>query len=239
MTWLLSSPDLLAQIVGLVLVIILPLLPAILIYLVLPKGNVSEGAGPFQGLRIKFGGGFGAYLIIALLAFAVFCYITSNSLKQVASLTSDNKELMRKVADLNTQLGVLEKQSAGNPREVWTVHGNVDLDSNEKSLSLSNITVSVRPPVDIGPTGYYEFPVIMPKQTSATEYPAITFTMEGYRPDEVSLRPGGELKKEYDRAAAAGDHSLQLRPALLKAKPRPTPTPSPSKRIPDPKTVHP
>jgi hypothetical protein len=254
MTWLLSSPDLLAQIVGLVLVIILPLIPAALLYLFIP-GNVSEGTtdpkkspdgtpadlgaavDPFHGLKIKVKGAFGGYLITAVLAFSVFCFITLNSLKQVTSLKVENTALTEKNKKLNEELDVQRKQSTENPREVWTVHGYVDLDLNEKSLSLSYITVSVRPPVDIGPTGYYEFPVIMPKYTNATVYPIITFTMEGYRSDEVPLRPDGELKKEYDRAAAAGDHSLQLRPALLRAKLRPTP--APSKIVPNPKTVHP
>jgi hypothetical protein len=53
----------------LALVVILPLIPAYILFKFLPStGKVS---GPLQGLNIKFGGAFGAYLIIFLALLAV------------------------------------------------------------------------------------------------------------------------------------------------------------------------
>lgn len=51
------------------LVILLPLLPAILIFLMFPKTEMVA-QGPLQGLSIRAGGAFGAYLIVLLVLMA-------------------------------------------------------------------------------------------------------------------------------------------------------------------------
>lgn len=48
------------------LVVLLPLLPAILIFLMFPKTEMVA-QGPLQGLSIRAGGAFGAYLIVLLV----------------------------------------------------------------------------------------------------------------------------------------------------------------------------
>src|SRR5436309_9966761 len=75
------------------LVIILPLLPAILIYKLLPQSQ-SDASGPFQGLKIKLGGAFGGYFIVALLIVFVFRTIKPTSWD----------EADRRAQDLNKQL---------------------------------------------------------------------------------------------------------------------------------------
>ena len=45
--------------------VLLPLVPAVLIYLIFPKSQTSIG-GPFAGLTLKAGGAFAAYFIVLL-----------------------------------------------------------------------------------------------------------------------------------------------------------------------------
>jgi uncharacterized membrane protein len=49
-----------------ILMVLLPLLPAILIFLIFPKAE-AFAQGPLQGLTIRAGGAFGAYLIVLLV----------------------------------------------------------------------------------------------------------------------------------------------------------------------------
>jgi hypothetical protein len=49
-----------------ILVVLLPLIPAFLIFLVFPKSDMAA-QGPLQGLSIRAGGAFGAYLIVLLV----------------------------------------------------------------------------------------------------------------------------------------------------------------------------
>lgn len=209
---LLSSPEMLAQIVGLILVLLLPLLPAILIYLIIPK-NVAEGTGPFQGLKIKVGGGFGAYLLTALLAFWVFRFITHNSLKEVVSLKSENTRLTEEVKNLNTQLTTLQVQLKDGALEVWTVSGSVDLAPNEHALPRSRISISVKPPPSIKSNGHFRFGVLMPtRKMGITDYPSIVFEMAGYQQDEISLDPAAKVlggQTQYEELPAQRHFALR------------------------------
>lgn len=59
-----------ANLVYIVVAVLLPILPAYLLYRLLPSETQVEG--PWQGLRIKLGGAFGGYFLVllAILAFA-------------------------------------------------------------------------------------------------------------------------------------------------------------------------
>ena len=49
-----------------ILMVLLPLVPAMLIFLVFPKTEMTA-SGPLQGLSIRAGGAFGAYLVVLLV----------------------------------------------------------------------------------------------------------------------------------------------------------------------------
>ncbi|HEV2719306.1 MAG TPA: hypothetical protein VG323_04745 [Thermoanaerobaculia bacterium] len=61
-------------IVVLTVLALLPLIPAILLFKLLPGGN-TEVEGPLAGLKVKLGGAFGGY--VALTAFLATFYATS------------------------------------------------------------------------------------------------------------------------------------------------------------------
>jgi len=52
-----------------ILLVLLPLLPAVLIFLIFPKTEMVA-QGPLQGLTIRAGGAFGAYLVVLLVLMA-------------------------------------------------------------------------------------------------------------------------------------------------------------------------
>ena len=54
----------------LTLIIVLPLIPAITLFAVLPKDEHASVEGPFQGFKLKLGGAFAAYFVIILFVWA-------------------------------------------------------------------------------------------------------------------------------------------------------------------------
>ena len=58
--------DSLMALLTLATLVLLPVIPAILIFKVLPTSS-AEVSGPFQGLRLKLGGAFSAYFVVVLL----------------------------------------------------------------------------------------------------------------------------------------------------------------------------
>jgi len=50
-------------------VILLPVVPALVIFKLLP-GSSADAEGPFQGLKLKLGGAFAGYFIVVLVAWA-------------------------------------------------------------------------------------------------------------------------------------------------------------------------
>lgn len=57
--------------------VLLPLVPAILIYIIFPKTEVGVG-GPFKGLQLNATGSFAAYLIVLLATFPLIVDQNSN-----------------------------------------------------------------------------------------------------------------------------------------------------------------
>jgi hypothetical protein len=61
-------------------VVLLPLVPAILLFKLLPSDATAEG--PWKGLKIKVGGAFAGYFIVALLLTGISYYYVSPPLTQ-------------------------------------------------------------------------------------------------------------------------------------------------------------
>ena len=89
-------------------VLLLPLIPAFLLYKFLPsKTNVS---GPFKGLNLKLTGAFGGYFLLVLTAIGVFFPLLKN---EQSKLIDQQNE---KIKQLESMLG---------SHQQWTMKGNV------------------------------------------------------------------------------------------------------------------
>jgi hypothetical protein len=89
-------------------VLLLPLIPAFLLYKFLPsKTNVS---GPFKGLNLKLTGAFGGYFLLVLTAIGVFFPLLKN---EQSKLIDQQNE---KIKQLESMLG---------SHQQWTMKGNI------------------------------------------------------------------------------------------------------------------
>lgn len=89
-------------------VLLLPLIPAFLLYKFLPsKTNVS---GPFKGLNLKLTGAFGGYFLLVVTAIGVFFPLLKNEQSRVIEQQDEKiKQLENTISD----------------RQQWTMKGNI------------------------------------------------------------------------------------------------------------------
>src|SRR5256885_13971987 len=88
--------------------LLLPLIPAFLLYKFLPsKTSVS---GPFKGLNLKLTGAFGGYFLLVLTAIGVFFPLLKND--------------QQKVIEQQKQR-IKELENAVSAKQQWVMKGNV------------------------------------------------------------------------------------------------------------------
>jgi len=89
-------------------ILILPLIPAFLLYKFLPsRTNVS---GPFKGLNIKLTGAFGGYFLLVLTAIAVFFPLLKND--QAKVIDQQNEKIK-------------QLENSMNSHQQWIMKGNI------------------------------------------------------------------------------------------------------------------
>lgn len=89
-------------------ILLLPAIPAYLLYAVLPSG--ADVSGPFKGLNIKLSGAFGGYFLLVLLSSG---YVAV--------------DLRGQITGLEDQIAELETKMAGVKRyEIWTIKGSIE-----------------------------------------------------------------------------------------------------------------
>ncbi len=95
--------------------LILPLIPAFLLYKFLPsKTNVT---GPFKGLNLKLTGAFGGYFLLVIVAVAVFFPLLKNDQMKII----DDQKLMLAEKDKR----ILELETTAQGKQRWQMIGNV------------------------------------------------------------------------------------------------------------------
>ena len=78
--------------------ILLPLVPAVMIYLIFPNTQTSLG-GPFSGLTLKSSGAFSAYFVVLLASYPVW-----------SSQAEDMRALMRPTWEITGEVKVLNER---------------------------------------------------------------------------------------------------------------------------------
>lgn len=111
-------------------VILLPLIPAFLLYKYLPSKTIAKG--PFKGLNVHLTGAFAGYFLT---------FITAGSMAQLW---------------VNSGISDLEEELAGRPEE-WSIQGRVWNDQGETIGDLGRANILVEPPrPDNLPAGRFE-----------------------------------------------------------------------------------
>lgn len=101
-------------------ILLLPLVPAFIIYKFLPASD-TDVSGPYQGLSLKLKGAFAGYFLLVIVGLALQYTVTNNKQqKQIESLTREAKEKDTALAQLQAQL-----QASANPVIDWHIKGAV------------------------------------------------------------------------------------------------------------------
>ncbi|HTS45817.1 MAG TPA: hypothetical protein VMH01_15565 [Puia sp.] len=120
-------------------ILLIPLLPAYIIYKFLPSRTAVKG--PFRGLHINLTGAFGGYFLLVIITVGLFYYQSNNQ------LAKDLKEANLKLDSVNSQLLKLNNDitNARSKYQVWKMLGKLDSRSpemtkifiDEKSISIN------------------------------------------------------------------------------------------------------
>lgn len=156
-------------------VILIPVVPAYLLYKYLPPGQAEVG-GPFKGLDIKLSGAFAGYFLVLLIASSLLVFLIKTE----------------PVAGAPCPL------PPANRYEVYTVSGKIDL--RKSNLKSDRLILSLDPKEQIVlPNGTFRFDIpVKPGQGGKLDFPSllISSTEEDVENKPISLKPGAD--PEYD-----------------------------------------
>lgn len=169
------------------LTILLPILPAILIFKLLPSAQAAA-QGPFQKLQIKLSGAFAAYFVVLL-----------------ATSLLTRPTIADRVAAWNRYVSSIEKQNEIEEREgcthyhSWTVDGTIELDPPDPAFPIPAIRCYIRPP-NLNPlaNGQIQFEIPIKRMQDGKEEPVT-------------------LMFEYENYSAAGVHLLDRTSKLVES----------------------
>jgi hypothetical protein len=148
-------------------ILLLPLVPAFLLYKFLPsKTNVS---GPFKGLNVKLTGAFGGYFLLVLTSLGVFFPILKNQQQKQIEV------LEQKITELTKNAG---------KQENWQLHGMVASSIPQQTTLFFN-----RQGARFEPTGEFEMAFAVDKMNGKAILPksvCIFNKADGYKVINIS-----------------------------------------------------
>jgi hypothetical protein len=148
-------------------ILLLPLVPAFLLYKFLPsKTNVS---GPFKGLNVKLTGAFGGYFLLVLTSLGIFFPILKNQQQKEIEL------LQQKITELLNNAG---------RQENWRLHGMVVSAAPQQTTMFFN-----RQGARFEPTGEFEMAFAVEKMNGKPVLPksvCIFNKADGYKVINIS-----------------------------------------------------
>lgn len=124
-------------------ILLLPIIPAFIIYKFLPVGKPSDTdvSGPIKGLNLKLKGAFAGYFLLVLIGLALQYYVLNG--KQTEMVREQNI-LLKQKADSIVQLKSLLDANK-NPIIDWTVKGIVQPQKNDTKFFYDDGTTSNQP----------------------------------------------------------------------------------------------
>ena len=101
-------------------ILLLPLIPAFLIYKFLPASD-TDVSGPYQGLSLKLKGAFAGYFLLVIVSLVLQYAVMGNKQeKQIEALLRETKQKDTTIAQMQSQLA-----SSANPVIDWRIKGAV------------------------------------------------------------------------------------------------------------------
>ena len=103
-------------------ILVLPLIPALIIYKFLPVGKVEDTdiSGPFSGLSLKLKGAFAGYFLLVVVGLVLQYAIMNNEQKRtIIQLEDKLNQKDTLLAQLNSRL-----MASANPVIDWHVKGD-------------------------------------------------------------------------------------------------------------------
>src|SRR5207247_6190578 len=134
-------------------VVLVPLIPAFLLYKFLPPGRTEVG-GPFKGLDIKLSGAFAGYFLVVLIVTSLLVFLIKT--KPVVPCP-------------------VCPTPPATQYEVYTVAGKADLEDGPEypKIYYKQLTLSVEPDErTVKPDGSFSLAItVMPGQIGETKFP--------------------------------------------------------------------
>lgn len=196
-------------------VILIPVVPAYLLYKYLPPGKAEVG-GPFKGLDIKLSGAFAGYFLVLLIASSLLVFLVKT-----------------------TPVSPCQPCPPPPPNryEVYTVSGKIDL--RKSSLKADSLTLSLWPAErTVAPDGRFTFDIpVKPGQGTELNFPNMLIsssTDDTVENKNIPLKPGSdpEYNLVFDHAAKTitikSTLYLERRPKDVGESQDPKPIPTPS-----------
>jgi len=152
-------------------VVLIPLVPALILYKFLPEGT-TKVSGPFKGLDIKLSGAFAGYFLVLLIVTSFVVFL------------------------INRTPEVKDNQFA-----VYTVTGQVDVRSDPQSpIDYNRLKLSLLPPdIIVKPNGSFSFEIpVKPGQGGGPEFPDLIVGHEdaNYGKVVISLKENSPYKSQ-------------------------------------------
>jgi hypothetical protein len=192
-------------------VLLLPLVPALILYKVFEQQTIVRG--PFRGLRLDLSGAFAGYFLLLILCSGV--------------LFGPGGYYAKRTTDLTKQL-----QDISELRAAWLVKGTVVLkkQSGSNDPQVDGVGIAIEPVPKILDDGSFEINVLKDKSGGTNaRFPNLRLSKSGYFPVVVHLeRLGKKLGKEYEKTIDTSNRIVSIDEVVeLTAIPPQTPTPSP------------
>ena len=150
-------------------VVLVPLIPAFLLYKFLPHGRTEVG-GPFKGLDIKLSGAFAGYFLVVLIVTSLVVFLIKT--KPVVPCP-------------------VCPTPPATQYEVYTVTGKVDLEGDSKSPNINSaqLTLSILPPErTVKPDGSFSLQIpVRPGQNGEPEFPDLIIGHEDSAYDSATI----------------------------------------------------
>src|SRR5712691_2490273 len=180
----------------LVVVVLVPVIPAFLLYKFLPEGKTTVG-GPFRGLDIKLSGAFAGYFLVLLIAISLIVFLIKQKPQQYEVYTVRGKVDLQKTGNQQPQFDYRQLSFSLEP-------------SQQQVLPDGSFTIEI--PVERKQNGELDFP------TLSVEYADPQNKSEPYEAGTIHLAVDFPYEQDFKLTHDSQAKTIDVKPAVVLAK---------------------